>query len=130
MMEQQRSNPERRLKERFIVLRDYAHLMLLTEVEATGCVHDAVYSSTVKRCFNCDFKKECKCLIDKSTTSIMELDLRDAIKEMEIAKNYVGRKSSHNIQDDGSCDCDACSWLAEYHNTHTEAFEIIREVAL
>lgn len=126
MMDQQRDNPERRLKERFTILQDYAHLMFLTEIGARGCVHDGKYSSMDKRCFNCDLKKECKCLIDKLTTSIMKLDLRDVIKEMEIAKNYVERKYSHNIQDDGSCDCDACSWIAEYDNTHTNALEIIR----
>lgn len=121
-----RNNLECRLKERFTVLQDYAHLMLLTEIGTRCCVHNGVYTSSDKKCFNCDLKKECECLIDKSTISIMESDLREVIKKMQIAKNYVERKSDHNIQDDGSCDCDSCSWLAEYDNTHTEALEMIR----
>lgn len=121
-----RNNSVHRLKERFIVLQDYAHLMLLTEIDTRCCVNEGVYSSLDKKCLNCDLKNECECLIDKSKTNIMEHDLHNVIKEMQVAKNYVERKSDHHIQEDGTCDCDPCSWLAEYNNTHSAALEIIR----
>ncbi len=71
-----------------------------------------------------DLKKECECLIDKSTTSIMEHDLKNIVKEIQVAKYYIERKSAHNVQADVACD--PCSWIAEYNNTYSASIEIIR----
>lgn len=115
-----------RLKERFIILQDYARLMFLTDIRIKKCVNEGVYSSSVKECLQCDLKKECQYLTKESTTCMMHHDLNNVIEEMKVAKNYVERKTVHNIQRDGSCDCDSCTWLAEFDKTLSGVIELTR----
>lgn len=115
----------RRLKERFLILQDYARLMFLTEIGKRNCVKDGVFSSLETECLNCDLKTACKCLTEKEVESVMQEDLIDLIEKMQIAKNYVKRKVIHHFKEDGSCDCDSCSWLAEFDKTLLEVFYLL-----
>lgn len=125
-MELKNTHFQRRLKERFIVLQDYARLMFLTEIGLKNCVNDGHYSSSINECSQCELKKECQCLTKESIACMMEKDLNNVIKEMEVTKNYVERKTVHNIQEDGSCSCDSCLWLTEFDKTLFESVELTR----
>lgn len=115
-----------RLKERFVVLQDYAHLMFLTEIDKRDCVNNGIYSSSIKECQQCDLKKECECINNKSSKSMMDSDLMTLVKDIEIAKNYIERTAAHNIEEDGTCYCDSCAWIAEFDGTLSESIRVIR----
>ena len=117
---------QNRIKEQFVVLKDYARLMFLTEIGIRNCVNDGVYSSSHTECQQCDLKKECRCLTEESIEYMMVENLNNIIEKMEVAKNYVERNTTHNREDDGSCYCDSCAWLAEFDRTLLEATAVTR----
>lgn len=120
-----RNDHEYRLKERFLVLQDYARLMFLTEVGKRNCVNDGVFSSSEIECLSCELKIECNCLTEKEVKSVMHEDLIHLIEKMKIAKTFVERKAVHYKQKNGSCDCDSCLWLAEFDKTLIEVFDLL-----
>ncbi len=115
-----------RLKERFVVLQGYAHLMFLTDIGKRNCVNDGVYCSLIRECQHCELKKECECINNKSSESMMNSDLITLIKDIKIAKDYIERTTIHNIDEDGTCYCDSCAWLAEFDRTLSESISLIR----
>lgn len=126
MMELKNNNYESWLKERFIILHDYAHLMFLTDEKIKQCVNEGIYSLSEMECLKCNMKIECEYLNDKQTENIMKNNLETIVEDMEIAKKFVKCHSIHNIQNDGSCDCDSCSWLHEFTRTQAESLELMK----
>lgn len=117
---------QHRLKERFAILKDYAHMIFLTEIGLRDCINDGIYSSSIIECIQCNKKKECQSLSKSSPTNMMEDNLSVVIEHMEIAENYVKNNTVYNAHKDEGCDCDSCTWLSEFERTLSEALELER----
>jgi hypothetical protein len=102
---------DKNTKSKLVDLLIFPKQLLLKEINARNCIHNAEFCMCDIKCWDCDLGRECFELIGKQGGFGLKSSQEVCLKRIGIAQKYIHNKLKNWQHDRMTCDCDACNWL-------------------